>query len=224
MNKDCDRPAGSNEMAHSSGRNAGNVLSPCDTPQRPTAEGAPATPRGEGMFDVPSTPLPSARGSGTQGAGAQRPKADPGDESEGPKKGVKAASENSPKKGPKRVLFPDSKNVIENYRWKPRRAIAEASDDVAYVRDPANAQAPPLKNVNINKRLRDQAKKLGLKPGSPRWRAYVLGTTSANKKRKIEKRKKASFRECVTPGNMCQNGTPISTLGLTKACSEKRLE
>ena len=44
--------------------------------------------------------------------------------------------------------------------------------------------------VNINLKLRTQAKKLGLTPGSPQWRAYVLGTISAMKKRKRQKGRK----------------------------------
>jgi hypothetical protein len=48
-------------------------------------------------------------------------------------------------------------------------------------------------------KLRQQAVKLGLIPGSPRWRAYVLGTLQASKRRK---RKKRTDDETglVTPG------------------------
>ena len=42
--------------------------------------------------------------------------------------------------------------------------------------------------INLNLKLRRQALSQGMIPGSPRWRAYVLGTVSAARKRKREKR------------------------------------
>jgi hypothetical protein len=36
----------------------------------------------------------------------------------------------------------------------------------------------------LEKKLREQAAQLGLRPGSPRWKAYVLGTAAAAKKRR----------------------------------------
>jgi hypothetical protein len=42
-------------------------------------------------------------------------------------------------------------------------------------------------NLNLKLKLRQQAKELGLVPGSPRWRAYVLGTISAAAQRKRKK-------------------------------------
>jgi hypothetical protein len=39
----------------------------------------------------------------------------------------------------------------------------------------------------LNLKLRQQAKELGLTPGSPRWRAYVLGTVTAAAKEKKKK-------------------------------------
>ena len=38
--------------------------------------------------------------------------------------------------------------------------------------------------LNLQLKLRQQARKLGLKPGSPRWRAYVLGTRARMEKQK----------------------------------------
>lgn len=51
--------------------------------------------------------------------------------------------------------------------------------------------------------LRQRAKALGLAPGTPRWRAYVLGTQAAAAKRRREKAKKRNKSETglVTPGN-----------------------
>jgi len=60
--------------------------------------------------------------------------------------------------------------------------------------EPETTAVPPQIRVNtyfsapLNLKLRQQAAKLGLKPGSPRWRAYVLGTVDRAAK---EKRKKA---------------------------------
>lgn len=53
----------------------------------------------------------------------------------------------------------------------------------------------------LSLKLREQAKKLGLKPGEPRWRAYVLGTQAAAARRKRQKAKKRRQSETglVTP-------------------------
>lgn len=55
----------------------------------------------------------------------------------------------------------------------------------------------PAKSVNteggavaLQLKLRTQAKRLGLIPGSAPWRAYVLGTIAAMKKRKQQKAKR----------------------------------
>jgi hypothetical protein len=55
--------------------------------------------------------------------------------------------------------------------------------------------------IALGLKLRSQAKKLGLVPGTPRWRAYVLGTESAAARRKSEKAKKRKGGETglVTP-------------------------
>lgn len=42
---------------------------------------------------------------------------------------------------------------------------------------------------NLGLKLRQQALKQGMIPGSPRWRAYVLGTLEAAKRRKSKKRR-----------------------------------
>ena len=185
-----------NEMAHSSGRIAGNVLTHCDTPQRPTAEGAPATLTDKQTLGRKLSP-PSARESGTQWAGAQRPKA-----------------ESRPKKHPQKPNIQDrekstsinhvntikSASVIPTPHSKPTEGVYTAG----------NA-------VNINLKLRTQAKKLGLIPGSPSWRAYVLGTLSAMKKRNsacsIIAQK--SFGDCVTP-RTCDTGVTTPVFGRPK--------
>jgi len=55
--------------------------------------------------------------------------------------------------------------------------------------------------IALGLKLRQQAKKLGLKPGEPRWRAYVLGSEAAAARRKREKAKKRKGGETalVTP-------------------------
>ena len=115
-------------------------------------------------------------------AGAQRPKA---------------------KTGEKNVLndstSTDGKNKSVNYVF----TIPQPSDSPVPHQKPTNCAYTNPGGKNLNLKLRKQAKKIGLIPGSPQWRAYVLGTISAMKKRK----RKESFRECVTPGNYCQNGT-----------------
>jgi hypothetical protein len=44
--------------------------------------------------------------------------------------------------------------------------------------------------TNLGLKLRQQALKQGLIPGTPRWRAYVLGTLAAAERRKLERLKK----------------------------------
>jgi hypothetical protein len=57
-------------------------------------------------------------------------------------------------------------------------------------------QAPAL---SLSLKLRQQALKAGLKPGSDRWRAYVLGGIAAAKRRKAKKRNEGESG-LVTPG------------------------
>lgn len=52
---------------------------------------------------------------------------------------------------------------------------------------------PRTKKLSL--KLRQQAIKLGMLPGSPRWRAYVLGTTAAAAKRNRERRTKSESKE-----------------------------
>lgn len=66
--------------------------------------------------------------------------------------------------------------------------IEDSQDDSFPAQSTPNLFTQRWSAVNINLKLRTQAKKLGLIPGSPSWRAYVLGTLSAMEKRKREKR------------------------------------
>jgi hypothetical protein len=45
-------------------------------------------------------------------------------------------------------------------------------------------------SITLSKKLRAQAQRHGLKPGSPEWRAYVLGGEAAARQRAKEKREK----------------------------------
>jgi hypothetical protein len=80
-----------------------------------------------------------------------------------------------------------------------RRGSRERSDDSHPQETPASDVYTPRIGVNINLKLRQQAAKLGLMPGSPRWRAYVLGTQQASKRRKCKKRT-TDETGVVTPG------------------------
>ena len=63
------------------------------------------------------------------------------------------------------------------------------SDDVTPHPKPRNCENTNPRATNLGLKLRLQAKELGMTPGSSRWRAYVLGTISAMKKRKRQKAK-----------------------------------
>ena len=153
----------------------------------------------EDDFLVFTSPHPHHAGNGKKHwAGAQRPKAETGE-----------------------------KNVRNDWMSKTDKTrpvnsvltIPNVSDNPTPHQKPANCAYSIPGGKNLNLKLRMQAKKIGLIPGSPQWRAYVLGTVSAMKKRKRGK----SFRECVTPGNYCQNGTTPLFLSLPenegKKCS-----
>ena len=83
----------------------------------------------------------------------------------------------------------------------------------------------PLSKINkgtkkLEAKLREQAQKLGLKPGSPRWRAYVLGTISASAKKRVFH--SPVLRDGVTPATRCQIGTRTTTyLGCQDDVSEE---
>ena len=57
----------------------------------------------------------------------------------------------------------------------------------------ADSEHTPQKSFYL--KLREQARRLGLKPGSPRWRAYVLGTKARMEKQK-RSRNPARHRGC----------------------------
>jgi hypothetical protein len=62
--------------------------------------------------------------------------------------------------------------------------IAEASGRVAYPQTLSEGSTGLQGAMALKLKLRNQAKKLGLVPGTDAWRAYVLGTFSAMKRRK----------------------------------------
>jgi hypothetical protein len=95
-------------------------------------------------FRVFTSPLPSVRGSETQWAGAERPKAEVDD----------SGRRDAPQ------APPNAKVRAYTYRG----------------------------SKSIDLKLREQAARHGLQPGSPRWRAYVLGTKAAAAKKRRKRK------------------------------------
>lgn len=119
-------------------------------------------------FLVFSSPHPDPAGNGKKHwAGAQRPKAKTGE-----------------KNVPKGSISTAEKKTEINYVC----TIPEPTTRVTPQHKPPNCANTNLGGKNLNLKLRKQAKKLGLIPGSPQWRAYVLGTVSAMKKRKQQRK------------------------------------
>jgi hypothetical protein len=58
---------------------------------------------------------------------------------------------------------------------------------LASLPDSAGGRERSDPKMALSKKLRVQAERNGLKPGSPRWRAYVLGGMAASAKRRQEK-------------------------------------
>jgi len=58
--------------------------------------------------------------------------------------------------------------------------------------------------IELSKKLRAQAARHGFAPGSPKWRAYVLGTEAASRRRREAKLLRNTQRKnrpaYVTPG------------------------
>ena len=94
---------------------------------------------------------------------------------------------------------PKAETAEESMLWQARRGSRKQSADAHPTETPANDVYTQRRGVNINTKLRQQALKLGLMPGSPRWRAYVLGTLQASKRRKRKKRRDDETG-VVTPG------------------------
>jgi hypothetical protein len=97
----------------------------------------------------------------------------------------------------------------EKHRAGAERPKVESTVDAPGSPDSENqvrqhaAEAANCVNTKIlSLSLRERAQMYGLKPGSARWRAYVLGTQSAARKRGREKRQKRNRSEngLVTPG------------------------
>ncbi len=107
------------------------------------------------IFASPYSP-PNAKGTGTQSAGAQRPKA--------------GSATGSPQV-----------TAVSSER------LSSPSDDSKAGKQPSTSVYTKSERVPLGVKLRQQAADLGLKPGSPRWRAYVLGTTAKAAKRKRRK-------------------------------------
>jgi hypothetical protein len=81
-------------------------------------------------------------------------------------------------------------NGLETHWAGAQRPNSCGGDDSHH--EAVTLQSNPAERVNthqgaLNLKLRKQASALGMVPGSPRWRAYVLGTVSAMAKRKRKK-------------------------------------
>jgi hypothetical protein len=67
------------------------------------------------------------------------------------------------------------------------------SDPIPQEKDASSVYIIPS-SKSLGLKLRQQALKLGLVPGSARWRAYVLGTQTAAARRRREKEEKAKAK------------------------------
>jgi hypothetical protein len=73
--------------------------------------------------------------------------------------------------------------------WAGAQRPKAGCNDALPPAKPAGCVYTQKNRAPLGVKLRQQAIKNGLTPGSPRWRAYVLGTLQASKKRKAKKRK-----------------------------------
>lgn len=74
--------------------------------------------------------------------------------------------------------------------WAGAQRPKTRTSDQGPVEGLNNCVDTPKTSPSLGLKLRQQALKLGLPPGSPRWRAYVLGTQAQAEKRKMKKKRK----------------------------------
>jgi hypothetical protein len=123
-----------------------------------------------------------------KGTGAKRPKVEPA-------KGVMYGDEILPGESPKNstqiAQRPKAISSEKDTRINRVNTTTRHPEDTTPQPEPAKSVYTYQSSADTNLKLRKQANKLGLIPGSPRWRAYVLGTISAIEKRKREKSTRA---------------------------------
>jgi len=73
--------------------------------------------------------------------------------------------------------------------WAGAQRPKAGCNDALPSAKPAGCVYTQKNRAPLGVKLRQQAIKNGLTPGSPRWRAYVLGTLQAAKKRNKQKAK-----------------------------------
>jgi hypothetical protein len=79
----------------------------------------------------------------------------------------------------------------EEKPWAGAQRPKAGSADALTGNSPAMVYTQPKKSLSLGMKLRKQALRLGLIPGSARWRAYVLGTQAAAAKRRQSESQKA---------------------------------
>ena len=84
---------------------------------------------------------------------------------------------------------PKAESGEKGMRGNDVNTTTESREDVTAPDKSTKSVNTPKRAKDINLKLREQAKKIGLIPGSSQWRAYVLGTVSAMKKRQRQKAK-----------------------------------
>jgi hypothetical protein len=71
---------------------------------------------------------------------------------------------------------------------RPKASPATVPDGLTAHLTPTNVFTGTFRPKTLDLKLRQQAARLGMIPGSPRWRAYVLGTVTAAATKKRKKR------------------------------------
>ena len=74
--------------------------------------------------------------------------------------------------------------------WAGAARPKASPDDALYREGQTDRVYTPNNPVSLSLTLRQKAVKLGMIPGSPRWKAYVLGTEAASRRRRREKDRK----------------------------------
>jgi hypothetical protein len=94
-------------------------------------------------------------------------------------------------------LFPDAREGSN--QWAGAQATQSQSSQPWPQEARRASSGEPLEGLDLprlpkrptaSKALREHASRAGLRPGSPRWRAYVLGTLAAMRKTQQSRRKK----------------------------------
>jgi hypothetical protein len=87
----------------------------------------------------------------------------------------------------------------ERPKERPDTAAPGKPDPIPQASARNSVYTPPAPSLGL--KLRQQAAQQGLAPGSPRWRAYVLGTQAAARKRQREAKSQEAKQERNRPCN-----------------------